>query len=732
MPYRSRPRTPRLVPAQKILVESEAVVSSIEAEAEDILARMQGINHPALNFPENNASDTLSSPASGGSTSELKLQQKPVLEPGRSLQETDKTTTPGKTALGTVITPEAGAEAGSGNLGANTKQAKNLIEREDAEGREDNEAGDGEGEVGDSKGGEKPSNGEEEEAQELVRGVSAGKVEAVGKQAWQGDGKRRPPEAAHANADRASAKAGGTEGAVAGAGAGLLVSVTKGSRSSSDGKSSGQGGKGKSETNGSSRRRRQSDPRAGGSSDSKTAQGRSKGEGEEEGEREREREREEVRAANGLISGTEMASWQAFLRHVKELGEEKERVVTAKVPVRPYEAGPVGTGTLGWDMKRSSLIQVVMQKHYSLDTHKHLDYKFADSCRGARACPQFGKCDGPEHSAPVAMCHQEEFVDQLQKGDPPLNMPSETQYTTLLHPYAGNIFMLENVYLNGRGLVFNKTHVFMAGGVTRFKVLVDAVVKHGTNFYHTITEVLPAFVLLSKVIQANQGIPVAIHDRMDSVGPMRSWLPLVGVHLDDLNIHRMNYSRHLFFAEKLLMPAQIPCGKPSASLFKVMRKRYLKLTPKRLRRKEPLWRYTKDEWTLVVGMRPPNATRHLKQHDEIWKALTDRYGPSRLRLFVGDETTEETMKIFSKALIYLGPHGAGMTNMLWMPPHGVVVEVMPQDNVNLCYHLLASHCEHDYFMLLGAGNFTSSISIPPLKVISTIEKLLPPKKVKVR
>ena len=55
----------------------------------------------------------------------------------------------------------------------------------------------------------------------------------------------------------------------------------------------------------------------------------------------------------------------------------------------------------------------------------------------------------------------------------------------------------------------------------------------------------------------------------------------------------------------------------------------------------------------------------------------------------GTMTLDEQIDMFSKATAVAGIHGAAMTNLLWMPPCGKVIELMPSKRRNGCYAALA-------------------------------------------
>lgn len=80
---------------------------------------------------------------------------------------------------------------------------------------------------------------------------------------------------------------------------------------------------------------------------------------------------------------------------------------------------------------------------------------------------------------------------------------------------------------------------------------------------------------------------------------------------------------------------------------------------------------------------------------------------------------EQQVRLMAETRIVGGLHGAGLTNMLFMPEGGKVLEVrFPNDSHNNCYFSLASAMGHEYWYLLAAdmsGNqtFDANVRVDP-------------------
>ncbi len=62
---------------------------------------------------------------------------------------------------------------------------------------------------------------------------------------------------------------------------------------------------------------------------------------------------------------------------------------------------------------------------------------------------------------------------------------------------------------------------------------------------------------------------------------------------------------------------------------------------------------------------------------------------------------QKQIERFASAKIVIGPHGAGLTNMLFAPPDATLIELMPNDQVNHCFWVIANAIDHHYTFIAG-------------------------------
>jgi len=93
-------------------------------------------------------------------------------------------------------------------------------------------------------------------------------------------------------------------------------------------------------------------------------------------------------------------------------------------------------------------------------------------------------------------------------------------------------------------------------------------------------------------------------------------------------------------------------------------------------------------------------SRRLVNEDALWPLL-ERAGFERVHLEALDFDAQRAL--MAEADILLGPHGAGLTNMLFCAPGAQIVEIMDPDYPNPNFYALACAMEHGYWLVEGRG-----------------------------
>lgn len=87
------------------------------------------------------------------------------------------------------------------------------------------------------------------------------------------------------------------------------------------------------------------------------------------------------------------------------------------------------------------------------------------------------------------------------------------------------------------------------------------------------------------------------------------------------------------------------------------------------------------------------------------------------------KTIKEQAELFSQSAAIVAPHGAALTNLLFIQPGVKVIELMPYGYVHDCFYVLASHGEANYFCLQGKNINQRNYDTRKLDIYIDIQKL---------
>lgn len=127
-----------------------------------------------------------------------------------------------------------------------------------------------------------------------------------------------------------------------------------------------------------------------------------------------------------------------------------------------------------------------------------------------------------------------------------------------------------------------------------------------------------------------------------------------------------------------------------------------------------------------LDQQPPSNPRNIyisrkladTRHVENYRTLENTISNYNFETYCLENLTfRDQVRLFSEANCILGPHGAGLTNILFAPEGTQVIELMPDNRLNAHYYLLSKINNHDYDMLLCdyLDNNNIFVNIPDLK-----------------
>ncbi|CAI5535288.1 unnamed protein product [Closterium sp. Naga37s-1] len=366
---------------------------------------------------------------------------------------------------------------------------------------------------------------------------------------------------------------------------------------------------------------------------------------------------------------------------------------------------------------------------------------------------------------------------------PPNHVKDNATYdVAVAEPFAAQVFLLENVFINDRGMVFDAMYHYRHGLLCRscpldfglytgnetkvhvYSELLSLANWNGGNFYHSLLEVMPSLLYLRPFLEAKPGIPIPVKIDQDKHARLFS---LININASTLNFQTVRKD-HLFFARRLLLPSIAQCGRPSAALVRHLRNHYL-LPPSapRIKSRHELAQFSSyatattvpvtaaatdvaaagnagtdataaaasdgaglaagggvlatPDWCVVVGQR--DTTRRIVGRTHILEELQAFFPKERITVFRGDLPLPEAKQLFNRARLFITPHGALMANMVFMPPGGFVLEARPEDFDNNLYDYLAYVCDLHYYLVKGVGGKDTDIRVDMEEMVGVVDEI---------
>ncbi len=227
----------------------------------------------------------------------------------------------------------------------------------------------------------------------------------------------------------------------------------------------------------------------------------------------------------------------------------------------------------------------------------------------------------------------------------------------------------------------------------------------GYGFFHATIEDMPRIVPYLPFLRKNKQIKIHVLAKLIFT---REMLALLGIEEERLI---SGYVR----CRIIYMPMGTTCG-GSGNIFNIQ------LLSKYCRRTMP--QTTKDaDKSLVLIKR--SVKRIFTHHDQILRTLRLmclRYNKT-IEVFADNPVPSfhKSMQMFNSASMIVGPHGAGLSNMIFAKPGTIIVEavctVAKQGRANICYAYLSFLLGHIYYGVIPSRDCTQVTQhhlVPPV------------------
>ena len=310
-----------------------------------------------------------------------------------------------------------------------------------------------------------------------------------------------------------------------------------------------------------------------------------------------------------------------------------------------------------------------------------------------------------------------------------------------VRPYAAHLILLHDVAIHKYGDIIGLDGTAYYSGVCRhygeegyedlnvtrgniehifYHPVANLITLWQENYFHALNEYLPRFLSLLPLIRKKPNIQI-FNNLMST--PMHKFIePILnyyGLFPERLNFVNMEYGK-VFFANHLITPI---------SSCKFAPKQFVRMIRKAVANLYSINRSIVLN-TIIIHDRRGEEERYIPQGDELFEFVSTHYGNEYVVIkYNGYLSLEDTAKIFNACKLFIAPHGAGHSNIMFMNPYSAVIEIRPSTLLNSWYFsYLASingvKYNHFFSTTNNSNLYSKAMYFDMGKVISLLSTLL--------
>jgi len=231
----------------------------------------------------------------------------------------------------------------------------------------------------------------------------------------------------------------------------------------------------------------------------------------------------------------------------------------------------------------------------------------------------------------------------------------------------------------------------------------------GTGVFHRMVEIVPRLALHLQFLKANPEIRILAPE------VRRRTAELIGI----IGLDKSRLVKGVSRANIVYQPRATGCGHANIQESQVLSqlyRDYIRRTfpPQPRNRLILIRRSKKRRFTDRKGME--EVVQHAaRDYNLTYTLFPDRPTPS----------LNDTMRMFHSAVVIIGPHGAGLSNMIFSQPGTYVLEgVCNLPHVNLCFLRLAHILGHHWHGVTSRGGCEGVVNVPASHVNTTLRAFL--------
>ena len=245
--------------------------------------------------------------------------------------------------------------------------------------------------------------------------------------------------------------------------------------------------------------------------------------------------------------------------------------------------------------------------------------------------------------------------------------------------------------------------------------------RWGTNYYHFFTECLSRLVGMRKLLLENPSLPLLLPKPQRATAFIQETLDLLALPNPLIYQEEPGYlcADHLYTVDWVPVPEDTKPDtetKPPASLLRIVRRVM----------NSKISSSTLPSSRVIYISRGSAANRQIINEQRLIDAVNSSLPPKfELHIFTGPFHLNRTIELFSRATLVIGIHGAGLTNMIFMPPGSMVLELALPEPCFRDYLHLAAALGHDYhYVILPMNVYANAVVVDVNEVKTAVMTIL--------
>lgn len=207
------------------------------------------------------------------------------------------------------------------------------------------------------------------------------------------------------------------------------------------------------------------------------------------------------------------------------------------------------------------------------------------------------------------------------------------------------------------------------------------------EYFHWLTDALPRLIALEKTQLVSSGFKVILPESYKTKSYITSSLKAL-----NYEVHYYPSSKRVRVKELLSSSHTAPTGNFNSELIADIRNRFLTTTQ------------TADR-NIYISREKAQQRKIVNEKEVIQLLLEFNYEIH----FFEDYSFDQQLEIMSQTKSLVSIHGAGLTNMMFIPEGAQILELRKEeDGQNNCYFALAAALNHDYFYLTNKGDHSNT------------------------